>query len=300
MAGARNKCPEVWKFISECDIVGMIETWVDEKGWNQMKKYLPKEFNWKCEPATREKKKGRAIGGIITGIRKEIKEEESAINSKNVMERKVIINEETWRIFTVYCKGNEDIKSLNKLIEETEEGNLLVGGDFNARTGREGGIIDISKKDRYTRKSKDKMINREGRTLLQEISERGCMILNGCEEVQEHGELTYIGEQGSSIIDYVIANSEACCKVKNLKVENRSESDHLPLVAMIEGEIEKREMNEKVTTIKMSDWSTEGIEHFHNNMKEWKNDKMEKNAIWKEMKDQINKAKKVIVKNKRI
>lgn len=33
-------------------------------------------WKWKCQPARRESKKGRARGGIITGVRKEIKERE--------------------------------------------------------------------------------------------------------------------------------------------------------------------------------------------------------------------------------
>ena len=78
------------------------------------------------------------------------------------------------------------------------------------------------------------------------------MILNGCEKVNETGEWTYTGEQGSSVIDYAIANSEACYKVKSVNVENRTESDHLPVIAIIEGEMEKREKIESEKQIKVS------------------------------------------------
>ena len=51
------------------------------------------------------------------------------------------------------------------------EGNLLLGGDFNARIENEGGIIEENEKNRYAKQYKDRIINREGRVLLQEISE---------------------------------------------------------------------------------------------------------------------------------
>lgn len=254
---------------------------------------MPKEYNWRCVPASKEKKKGRAMGGIITGVRKELKEEKETVSNKNIMERKVRIGNEIWRIFTVYSKCKEDVISLNEMIDETDENNLLIGGDFNARTGTEGGIIDEYKKERYTRKSKDRIINADGKFLLNEISERGWMILNGCEEIQETGEWTFIGKQGSSVIDYIITNSETCSKVMTVRVENRSESDHLPLVVLTDRkrEIEEENANKKVVNI--SDWSEEGVEHYQNSMKDWKSDKEEENSICQDMEEQINAAKKL-------
>lgn len=48
---------------------------------------------------------------------------------------------ERWKIVGVYVKENidETLRSLEKWLEEKKEDvNVLVGGDFNARTGREG------------------------------------------------------------------------------------------------------------------------------------------------------------------
>jgi hypothetical protein len=39
-----------------------------------IQKSLPNEYKWECQGAKREKKKGRAIGGIITGMKLGIKE----------------------------------------------------------------------------------------------------------------------------------------------------------------------------------------------------------------------------------
>lgn len=48
----------------------------------------------------------------------------------------------------------------------------------------------------------DKTVNKEGHTLLNRIEERGWIILNG--SFGNEGGWTYIGEAGSSVIDYVI------------------------------------------------------------------------------------------------
>jgi len=86
-------------------------------------------------------------------------------------------------------------------IEEEKEGYLIIGGDYNARTGNEGGPIVIDKKkEEETRRSRDRVINREGRMMINKLKERGWMILN--ESFDKEGEWTYIEEQGSSVIDY--------------------------------------------------------------------------------------------------
>lgn len=49
----------------------------------------------------------------------------------------------------------------------------MIGGDFNTRTGSEGGPIGIGeKKKEEERRSRDKVTNREGRAMLNKIGER--------------------------------------------------------------------------------------------------------------------------------
>ena len=76
-----------------------------------------------------------------------------------------------------------------------EEGRLLIGGDFNARTGEGGGPIrDVKDAEEGTGRSKDKVVNREGRTLLNELTEKGWTILNGSNGSE--GRWTYIAKTG--------------------------------------------------------------------------------------------------------
>ncbi|KMQ93504.1 hypothetical protein RF55_6395 [Lasius niger] len=43
---------------------------VDSKGWEKIKGKLPKRYRWEVQYASRKSKKGRAMGGMIMGIRR--------------------------------------------------------------------------------------------------------------------------------------------------------------------------------------------------------------------------------------
>lgn len=104
------------------------------------------------------------------------------------------------------------MESSKNEIKEKEEGYLILGGDFNARTEREGEPIGRrGRKEEEARRSRDKTINRVGRIMINEIKERGCTILN---ESFEKGEWMYIGETRASTIDYIVVNEKAREEVK--------------------------------------------------------------------------------------
>ncbi|XP_033317426.1 uncharacterized protein LOC117215101, partial [Bombus bifarius] len=117
----------------------------------------------------------------------------------------------------------KDIEGTWKKIEERVDGReeevVIIGGDWNARTGEEGGSINEDVGKEKNRRSKDKTINMEGRTLLK--------IINGSDKEGE--ERTYIGERGNSVIDYVIGNQEATEEIIYMKIGKRTESGHMPL-----------------------------------------------------------------------
>ena len=52
------------------DIINLQETWLEEKERKKWENKLPKDFIWKPVHVRKEKKKGRAKGGILIGMRK--------------------------------------------------------------------------------------------------------------------------------------------------------------------------------------------------------------------------------------
>jgi hypothetical protein len=57
--------------------------------------------------AKREKKKGRAAGGIITGVKLGIKEKRQEKGEEGCMEIKVHLGNKWWKIRTIYSKEME-------------------------------------------------------------------------------------------------------------------------------------------------------------------------------------------------
>lgn len=92
----------------------------------------------------------------------------------------------------VYVRENLDRKLgwLREKVEREEEGTRVLIGDFNARTGEEGGIIKKGEweKDWRGRRSKDKKVNAEGRVLVKWVEEVGWTIFNGSVKGDEKGD----------------------------------------------------------------------------------------------------------------
>lgn len=101
-------------------MIELCETWMEEKDWEKKKKRTPIEGVYMDESAIREKKKGRAKGGIITGVRRGIEEIDSVDNIgkdvNGVQERRLRIEGKIWRIITVY--NGEGIKDKRKELEK--------------------------------------------------------------------------------------------------------------------------------------------------------------------------------------
>lgn len=55
---------------------------MDEKGWDRIKGRLPIGYKWGTQIAKRRSRKGRAMGGMAMGIRKEVIEKGQEIKSE--------------------------------------------------------------------------------------------------------------------------------------------------------------------------------------------------------------------------
>lgn len=84
--------------------------------------------------AGRKSKKGRAIGGMLIGLREgiEVKEEEGYRDREGILVRKVKLGKEWWRVVRVYVNRDienkmEDMKSWMEKKEEKTK--TVIGGD---------------------------------------------------------------------------------------------------------------------------------------------------------------------------
>lgn len=72
VAGLGNKDKDFWEGLREWEVMVLMETWVEEKDWKKIKRRLPSGYEWGVQWAGRRNKKGRARGGMVMGIRKEM------------------------------------------------------------------------------------------------------------------------------------------------------------------------------------------------------------------------------------
>lgn len=137
---AGNKEGEFWEGIREWKVVVMTETWMEEKRWDRVKNKLPKEYGWRVQWARKGSKKGRAKGGILMGIRKELmigKEKETEEEEGRII-GEIKVEGEKWRIVGVYVNGDMErkLRGFDEWTEGRQEGwKTIIGGDFNVRIG---------------------------------------------------------------------------------------------------------------------------------------------------------------------
>lgn len=63
MAGIRGKDEEFWERSKMWDVIDLVETWLEVKDWEKMKRKIPMELNWTLQRARNERKKEKAAEG---------------------------------------------------------------------------------------------------------------------------------------------------------------------------------------------------------------------------------------------
>ena len=135
---------------------------------------------------------------------------------------------------SVYTQGlDKDILDCieKDLINYQELGNVLLCGDFNARTGQEPDLI-IHDDDRYTpifdgypidkkifeRQSQDATVDTRGKDLLALCTSQQLRIVNGRVLGDTYGHYTCYTPNGTSVVDYVMVSEDILDQIFTFKV----------------------------------------------------------------------------------
>ena len=134
----------------------------------------------------------------------------------------------------------------NDISRLRNHGNILLIGDFNARTSNNQAIIlsnhsnpnplwldeDPTLASRYKRSSEDLGENLFGSELVKLCSAQDLIICNGLKKWPNSNKMTCIHGLGSSVVDYVISDLPLYNEIINFDILNDHEpdSDHRPLL----------------------------------------------------------------------
>lgn len=142
---------------------------MEEKGWKKWREWLSRGYKWGIQYAKRRSTKVRAMGRTVMGIKRGAKKgKEIEVREEGVIVGDIKWKREKWRVVGVYVGGEieESLQRIEKWEEREGKRKVLVGGDFNARIGKEGGRVEEEGREGRGegRQSKDGKINERGRS----------------------------------------------------------------------------------------------------------------------------------------
>lgn len=229
--------PDFFKFVKSADVFVLLETWVEEKDCGNYEKYFG-GFNVYFYGAKKEdNRKGRASGGMIIGIKKDIscKIFKRTVGNFHVFKLTFDNMSESYlNIIPVYLTPSNwanECNELNNFLESLDLNRVVLVGDLNARTGCLQTIDDCVFSSAANvfeeRNSEDPLVNTQGRKILSVFEDYNLVILNGRTTGDTFGRATYRGSK--SIVDYGVVSAELVNSVNSLCVLEVDFSDHFAI-----------------------------------------------------------------------
>ena len=238
-----------------------------QKTWDILHDYVDGAFDnfsvFTCK-ATSSNRGGRPMGGITVLIKNEIchlvkricndfifgvvlKIDKSVFNlDKDVVFMSVYLPPANSTIFDIIDSEYKGISSIENILITNNlfDHNILICGDFNARTGSENDFIEnsnvVSELEEYVdlfnsqfdspRTSSDNSVNKCGRELLDFCKTYGCYILN---DRFGGSDYTFMNKNGCSVIDYFISSFNILHFVDKCEVLSMHESSHFPITLSV-------------------------------------------------------------------
>ena len=245
-------------YIKSFDVICLTETYVEYN----LQIHVFADFNMYFSPAKKLSHHGRCSGGVIVLVRTSLSHHfEQLQHAEQTVVLKIskkLFNTDKYIIFVATyvppygsayyntadpSDGIDGIEqSLTGMWELFDDFYILLCGDLNARTANLNSCLsarDVQDNDAdevmYERSSDDETVNTFGRKLIEVCQMFQCSILNGCHFFNADRGHTYISQSGSSLVDYFCASNDICEQgiFSSLKVENRVESDHLPVTLTV-------------------------------------------------------------------
>lgn len=219
----------------------------------------------------KEKLGGRASGGLITLIKKNLKYEIIHTSYLWVF-LKVRVENMYFTIGSIYVKPNYDMEQALLLLEDvllplcTQDGQkIILGGDFNGRIA-DNNFVDENLAEELglisQRISMDQTVNKR-EVLLEYMESRGFLVLNGRTEGDAPGQFTYNSNVGKSVVDLLWCNPEFCRLVESLHVsEYLLSSDHLPITIGLHLTLPSLSTTNKLVQITKCKWCEEKKDYF--------------------------------------
>ena len=256
-----NKGPKLSWISNEVDIIFLVET------WEHAESRVPNIDGFVLWSIWNKRSSRRGIGGIACYIKKNISPharlyKKDPHNQYMWIEITDINNRKTYIAICYFAPINSNFYKKNNLDKNCpynglendisrfrNEGNILLMGDFNARTSNNQAILlsnysnpnplwldeDLTLASRYKRSSVDLGENLFGSELIKLCSSQDLIICNGLTKWPSSSQMTCIHGLGSSVVDYVISDISLYNDIINLDVLNDHEpdSDHKPLMVTL-------------------------------------------------------------------
>ena len=282
-------------YVESFDFVTLTETFIDE---NFDLSHVFTDYFKFVSPAIKLSHQGRRSGGILVMVRNNMSSfvQEIGVQYHNIVVLKLSkeafgCDRDIMYIATYIpppgspfydlsqtaCHITELDTCINELMEKDGDLHIICNGDFNARTANYQINTEFSQMDggdyepfckislfEPTRTSQDREVNAFGRRLLETCACYGLEILNGFCPGDETGNFTYLSEHGYSVVDYFLMSSDILYLAETLNVNDRIESDHMPVELYCKCQVNSDTANVEEEAVKRDKyiWHVDRIDQF--------------------------------------